>query len=360
MTFAYPKIGVLLGDKYLIESVIGKGATANVYKVKHKYLQIEMAIKVLSPELVNKDKKAEDMFFDEASNLAKMNHPNLIRIWDAERIGGYSCIAMEIINGINLENIIKEKITLEPLRAIKIIIECCKALQHSYEHGLVHRDIKPGNIMVIGDHGVKIIDFGLSKKIGQPVKFQIIGGPMCGTLYYMAPEQLTDSDRVDHRADIYGIGCTLYHMLIGKVPFQTDDLSQLILMHMSTEPEVLSQVNSKITQKLSNVVLKTLEKNPLKRYQDYYGLIKDLENCLRDYDKNLDSSLATKEAEQMNSLLFNDQSFILSNLKDKYQKKAKDKNSEPEQNLDTNTNSLQQKFIKNIKTDPTINSSKTY
>lgn len=360
MTFAYPKIGALLGDKYFIESVIGKGATANVYKVKHKYLQIEMAIKILSPELVSKDKKAEDMFFDEASNLAKMNHSNLIRIWDAEKIDGYSCIAMEIINGINLENIIKDQGTITPLKAIKIIIEACKALQHSLEHGLVHRDIKPGNIMVIGEYGVKIIDFGLSKKIGQPVKYQIIGGPMCGTLYYMAPEQLTDSDRVDHKADIYGLGCTLYHMLIGKVPFQTDDLSHLISMHMSTDPEVLSQVDSKITQKLSNVVAKTLEKNPLKRYQNYSDLIKDLENCLRDYDKTLDSSLSTKEAEQMNSLLFNDQSFILSNLKEKYQKKAKDKSTENEQNLDTNTNSLQQKFIKNLKTDTSINSSKTF
>jgi len=359
MSLAYPQPGILLGNKYLLESIIGKGATAQVYKVKHKYLQIEMAIKVLSPELVIKDKKAEDMFFDEASNLAKMNHPNLIRIWDAEKIDGYSCIAMEIINGINLDSIIKDKTVIEPLKAIKIIIEVCKALAHSFEYGLVHRDIKPGNIMVIEDNKVKIIDFGLSKKIGQPVKYQIIGGPMCGTLYYMAPEQLTDSDRVDHRADIYGVGCTLYHMLIGKVPFQTDDLSQLISMHMSSEPQAPSQVDSKITPELSKIIMRTLEKNQLKRYQSYSELINDLQKALKAYDNH---SMSIQEAEQMNSLLINDQSFILSNLKEKYLKKAKDKPSDNENIIESTNNDilLQQKFLKNIKPDNPINPSKTY
>lgn len=322
MSFAYPQAGDLLGSKYILESVIGKGATAQVYKVHHKYLQIEMAIKLLSPELVNKDQKAEDVFFEEASNLAKMNHPNLIRIWDAEKIDGFSCIAMEIINGITLDTIIKNKNVIEPARAIKIIIEVCKALEHSLKHGLVHRDIKPSNIMVTDDNQVKIIDFGLSKKIGQPVKYQIIGGPMCGTLYYMAPEQLTDSDRVDHRADFYAIGCTLYHMIIGKIPFETNDLSELISMHMSMTPTSPDQVSAAIDPEFSKIIMRMLEKIPAKRYQSYSDLIADLEKVLKIYEK---PSMTLQEAEQMNSLMINDESFILSNLKEKYFKNSKDK-----------------------------------
>lgn len=318
MNSDYPEVGSLLGGKYLIKSVIGKGATAQVYKVEHKYLQINLAVKVLSPELTKKDKKAEDVFFDEAAILAQMDHPNLIRIYDAEKIDGYSCISMEFVNGFTVDSMIKEKTVISPLKAVRVIIETCKALEYSLNYGLVHRDIKPGNIMVVNDNNVKIIDFGLSKKIGQPVKYQIIGGPMCGTLYYMAPEQLTDSDRVDHKADIYGLGCTLYHMIIGKVPFETNDLSALISMHMGITPPAPCDVSNKINKELSDIIMKTLEKNPLKRYQTYSELIKDLQKIL-DSDNKV---ISTHEAEKMNSLLINDQSFILSNLKEKYLKKT--------------------------------------
>lgn len=345
MNSSYPEVGNILGTKYLIKSIIGKGATAQVYKVHHRYLQIEMAIKLLSPELAKKDKKAEDMFFEEACNLARMSHPNLIRIWDAEKIDNYCCIAMEIIEGDTLDNVIRNKISIEPSRAIKIIIEVCKALDHSLEHGLVHRDIKPSNIMVNNDNKVKIIDFGLSKKIGQPVKYQIIGGPMCGTLYYMAPEQLTDSDRVDHRADIYAVSITLYHMLIGKIPFVTDDLSELISMHMSITPTPPSDISTNVTPELSNIVMKNLEKIPSRRYQSYKELIADLEKALKHYDR---PSMSVREAEQMNSLMINDENFILSNLKEKYLKKAKDKNTENDPIQEIDNNELNQKFLKNI------------
>ncbi len=321
MNSSYPEVGGILGTKYLIQSIIGKGATAQVYKVLHRYLQIEMAIKLLSPELALKNKKAEDMFFEEASNLAKMSHPNLIRIWDAEKIDNYSCIAMEIVEGDTLDNIIKEKKIIEPSRAIKVVIEVCKALNHSYDHGLVHRDIKPSNIMVSDENKVKIIDFGLSKKIGQPVKYQIIGGPMCGTLNYMAPEQLTDSDRVDHRADIYAVSITLYHMILGKIPFETNDLSKLMSMHMSITPTPPSQISANITNELSNIIMKNLEKIPARRYQNYKDLISDLEKALKHYER---PSMSIREAEQMNSLMINDENFILSNLKEKYLKKTKD------------------------------------
>lgn len=320
MNSSYPEIGAVLGSKYRIESVIGKGATAQVYKAHHRYLQLDMAIKILSPELTKKDKKAEDVFFEEAANLAKMDHPNLVRIWDAEQVDDYSCITMELIKGITLDNIIKENGFMDPARSIKIIIEVCKALDHSLQYGLVHRDIKPSNIMVTTDNRVKIIDFGLSKKIGQPVKYQIIGGPMCGTLYYMAPEQLTDSDRVDHSADIYAICVSLYHMLIGKIPFETNDLSELISMHMSIVPTPPSQLLAGVTSQLSNIIMKGLEKVPSRRHQNYKELIIEFERALKHYEK---PSMSIREAEQMNSLMINDESFILSNLKEKYLKKTK-------------------------------------
>ncbi|MBC7473022.1 MAG: serine/threonine protein kinase, partial [Candidatus Sericytochromatia bacterium] len=263
---SYPELESIIGEKYQIKALIGKGATAFVYKATHRYLQTDIALKILSPELSERDKKIEDIFFEEASHLSKMDHPNLVRVLDADKMGGYSYIAMELLYGVSLEQMIKDKIIIKPTQALKIIRDVCYALEYSLTFGFVHRDVKPANIMIMPDDKVKILDFGLSKKIGQPVKYQIIGGPMCGTLYYMSPEQLTDSDRVDQRADLYSIGATLYHAIIGKVPFETNNLSELVSMQINNIPVPPVNLSPDVSYELSSMIMKLLEKSASKRY----------------------------------------------------------------------------------------------
>ena len=165
------------------------------------------------------------------------------------------------------------------------MIKVCLTLDYAASFKLVHRDIKPGNIMVNSKSEVKILDFGLSKVINQPIKYpSVIGGPMCGSIYYMSPEQLTDSERVDHRADIYSIGATLYHMVTGQMPFSSENLSELMMMQISEIPKEPVYIEPKISHKFSDLIMKLLEKSPNRRYQTYEDVIKALEAVERSYE----------------------------------------------------------------------------
>jgi serine/threonine protein kinase len=280
---SFPKIDDVIG-KYKITSILGKGATAYVYKAFQESINIEVALKVLSPELFLKNPIIQTIFFDEAQILAKMSHPNIIRLIDANKVSDYAYISMEYFPGSTLDEIIKDG-PMEPLRAVKIIIKLCKALEHILEFRYIHRDIKPANILINENNEIKLLDFGLSRIIGEPGKYNLIGGPMCGTLYYMSPEQLTDSDRVDQRADFYSIGATLYHMVTGKLPFETENMSRLISLHINEIPETPVSVNPNISNKLSNIIMKLLEKSPSNRFQNYASLISELKNTEIKYEE---------------------------------------------------------------------------
>jgi serine/threonine protein kinase len=280
---SYPEINSIVG-KYKLTGILGKGATACVYKAYQESINLDVALKILSPELIEKVPIIENLFFDEAKLLSKMSHPNLTRLIDANKVEGFAYISMEYFAGNTLDNIIREGM-LDPLTAIKIIIKVCNALDHILDYGYIHRDIKPANIIINDNNDIKLIDFGLSKVIGEPVRYQLIGGPMCGTLYYMSPEQLTDSDRVDQRADFYSIGATLYHMVTGKLPFETENMSELISMHINDTPEPPLNFNPEISNKLSGLIMSLLEKTPFKRYQSYASLLRDLKNIEIKYEE---------------------------------------------------------------------------
>jgi serine/threonine protein kinase len=280
---SYPEIEDVIG-KYKLTAILGKGATSCVYKAYQENIKMEVALKVLSPDLYLKVPIIENIFFDEAKLLSKMSHPNVIRLIDANKINDFSYISMEYFHGKTLDNLIKDG-PLEALRAIKIIIKVCSALEHILEFGFIHRDVKPGNIIINENNEIKLIDFGLSKVIGEPVKYQLIGGPMCGTPYYMSPEQLTDSDRIDQRADFYSVGATLYHMVTGKMPFETDNMSELISMHINEIPKKPVDIDPQITNRLSNLIMNLLDKSPGKRFQNYPALIKELKNIEIKYEE---------------------------------------------------------------------------
>lgn len=287
----YPQVNQYLG-KYPLLSIIGKGATAWVYKSYHQVLKTYVAIKVLSPTLNQRNSEAKEIFFEEAINLTKLSHSGLIKIMDADTINGFFYIVMEYIDGDSVESLINKKTYIEPLDAVKIILKVCNTLNYLSKFNLVHRDIKPANIMVDINQDVKLLDFGLSKFLNEPVKFNLIAGPMCGSLFYMSPEQLTDSDRVNFSADFYSIGATLYHMITGKVPFKTDNLSEIIAMHIGQTPIEPIKINNKIIPQLSYLVMRLLEKAPSKRYKDYNEIIQELEKIKLIYENKKNQVVA--------------------------------------------------------------------
>lgn len=363
----YPEIGFKLG-KFELLSIIGEGTTSRVYRSYNKYFKKDVVIKVLSPDLTIKNPNLREIFFEEAYILSKISHPNIIKILDADQ-DIYSYTVTEFLTGKTIEDTLKEKVFLDPKEAIKIIVQICKALDYLTTLRIVHRDIKPGNIILGNDGTAKIIDFGISKIINEPVKYSLIGGPMCGTLYYMSPEQLMDSERVDHRTDIYSIGATLYHMVTGRRPFESDSVSEIMTMHMTKIPEEPKNLSKLIIGDFSNLIMSLLEKNPLKRLDDYKLLISYLEKIYKQYEKIESDSRYQEIFNNELSKIKNDISsyiradndetplqmkFFEKLTKDSYEGTVVYKNTIV--NLDEDDIDIAQKFLKNIsKSDTNIN-----
>jgi serine/threonine protein kinase len=233
--------------------LLGHGGMGAVYKARQKDLDRLVAVKVLPPE-VGADPAFAERFTREARALARLNHPNIVIVYDFGRTGGLFYFVMEFVDGVNLRHAIRGG-ELAPPQALAIVPQICDALQYAHDEGVVHRDIKPENILLDKRGRVKIADFGLAKLVGASGvmpgtltgTFQVMG-----TLHYMAPEQLERPLSVDHRADIYSLGVVFYELLTGQLPLGRFDL-----------PSQRVQVDVR----LDEVVLKTLEREPDRRYQ---------------------------------------------------------------------------------------------
>lgn len=279
-----PQVGEHL-DKYEIREVLGKGATSVVYKARNIFLQMDVALKVLSPQLVAEDSDIQDKFLNEAVQSSKLAHNNAVRIFDAEKRGKHTYIVMEYINGRTLEGILSQTSKFSPQTVIKIATEICKVLEAGQKIGLIHQDIKPGNIMISNKSEIKLADFGLAKIISEPDKYQTISGKIYGTPYYMSPEAFTTPEKIDFRSDMYSLGATLYHLATGKIPFETNSIMKIISMHVYEKPVLPTNYSSDVSVSLSNILMKLLEKSPEKRYQCYSDLLADLRLAEESYTR---------------------------------------------------------------------------
>ncbi|MEK7431945.1 MAG: serine/threonine-protein kinase [Cyanobacteriota bacterium] len=273
----YPHINEIVG-KCELTSVLGHGATAQVYLAFHKFLRKNVAMKILSPKLIksSNDPEIEEKFLYEGVSAAKLNHSNILRVFDAGQ-DRYTYIISEYVDGYNLMELLEQSGAIKPSLALKIMIDVCKALNYALEFNLIHRDIKPGNIMLTKKSEVKVADFGLAKILHSKDFFKSERGVIYGTPYYMPPEQIL-SEKEDHRYDMYSLGATFYHLLTGKLPFDEKSIEKLIFMHLKEIPVAPKNIVPQIGLAFSNVILKLMEKNPNDRYQDYTSLIKDLES----------------------------------------------------------------------------------
>lgn len=274
-------VGAIFADRYQIMSVLGEGGTSIVYKAKHLLMERPVAIKILKNFQTTKQQTLK-RFQQEARSASSLNHPNLVTVHDfGISVDGEVYIVMGYIEGISVESIIQREGYLEPETAISMMLQVCDGLAHAHAKGIVHRDVKPSNIILANEIGaVKIVDFGIAKQLPENKQETVqitYGGQICGSPLFMSPEQCRNRP-ADHRSDIYSAGATLYYALVGHPPFYGSTAAEIVVKHIKEAARVPSTVNraSCIPAKLDEVILRCLAKDPDDRYQSIAELAKDL------------------------------------------------------------------------------------
>ncbi|MGB9791158.1 MAG: Stk1 family PASTA domain-containing Ser/Thr kinase [Thermacetogeniaceae bacterium] len=257
-------VGRILGNRYEIIAKLGSGGMANVYQAKDRVLNRVVTVKVLRDELAE-DKDFVRRFQLEAQAVASLSHPNIVSIYDVGEEDGLPYLVMEYVDGCNLKEIIKREGRLSPSEAISIGMQVCAALAHAHEKGIIHRDIKPHNILVMPGGRVKVADFGLARVLSLPAATMTQSGTVMGSVHYFSPEQAKGED-VGPESDIYSLGVVLYEALAGHVPFQGDNPITVALKHIQEEPPSLRRENPAVSPALEEIIFKAMAKDPSKRF----------------------------------------------------------------------------------------------
>jgi serine/threonine protein kinase len=265
----------VLGGRYELQSRLGRGGMATVFRGSDRVLGRSVAVKVLASTFA-KDGTFVERFRREAQAAAGLNHPNVVAVFDTGSDDGVHYIVMEYVEGRTLADVIREEGALPPTRAAEIAATVCRALSSAHEKGMVHRDVKPGNVLLTSDGGVKVADFGIARVVsGEPLT---VTGSVMGTASYLSPEQATGS-KVDRRSDIYALGCVLYEMLTGRIPFEGDTPVSIVYKHVEEEPTAPSSVNPAVPSALEAVVKRAMAKSPADRYQSADEMARDLRHA---------------------------------------------------------------------------------
>jgi hypothetical protein len=262
--------GRILAGRYRIEALIGRGGMADVYRGVDTMLERPIAIKILT----DRSDPVLRRFLREAQSMARLNHRNIVAVYDAGQAEGLSYIIMELVPGRTLAQIPANGLTMHV--AIRYFIELLEALAYAHEQSIIHRDIKPTNVMVTDDGTIKVMDFGLSRRTSE-MSTETNAGEIVGTIAYLAPERFLGKV-ADARSDLYSVGVVMYEVFTGRVPFKspTEDLVAVIFAHVNDAPASLRTINRAVPPQIDNIVLKLLEKNADGRYQTARELIAEL------------------------------------------------------------------------------------
>jgi beta-lactam-binding protein with PASTA domain/predicted Ser/Thr protein kinase len=265
----------VLADRYEVEQLLGQGGMARVFRGTDRVLNRSVAVKVLSPQFASDDQFVA-RFRREAQAAAALNHPNIVSVYDTGDQGDVHYIVMEYMEGRTLRDVIRQEGPILPERASEIGQAVARALSSAHEAGLVHRDIKPGNIMLTRDGEVKVMDFGIARTSTGDTLTQTAA--VLGTASYLSPEQ-AQGTTVDARSDIYSLGCVLYEMLTGRAPFTGDSPVAIAYKHVREDAVPPGRLNPDVPSSLDAVVMKAMAKNPDNRYQTADELRQDLERA---------------------------------------------------------------------------------
>ena len=266
-------IGKKLDNRYEITDLIGVGGMADVYKAIDLMENKVVAVKILKPEFSGNEEFIR-RFRNESKAIALLSHPNIVKIYDVGLKDEIQFIVMEYIDGITLKEFIDQQGVLRWKDALHFMTQILRALQHAHDKGIVHRDIKPQNIMLFADGTIKVMDFGIARF--SRVDGKTLSEKTIGSVHYISPEQAR-GDMTDERSDIYSIGVMLYEMLTGQKPFDGENPVSIALKHMEEDPKPPREIVPAIPEALEEIVLHAMERDPLKRYQSAAEMIKDID-----------------------------------------------------------------------------------
>ncbi len=272
------KPGMFISGRYEIIDKVGSGGMADVYKARDQRLNRFVAIKVLKPEY-SSDKSFVNKFRGEAQSAAGLSHPNIVNVYDVGDDGGLYYIVMELVEGITLKRFIERKGKLEVKEAVGIAIQIAQGMEAAHDNHIIHRDIKPQNIIISRDGKVKVTDFGIAKATNS----NTITSNAMGSVHYLSPEQARGGYS-DEKSDIYSLGVTMYEMLSGKVPFAGDNTVSVALLHIQGEAMPLRELDPEIPVSVDKIVQKCMQKRPERRYHTASELISDLKRSITNPD----------------------------------------------------------------------------
>ena len=276
-------IGKMLDDRYEILELIGSGGMANVYKARCHRLNRLVAIKILKSDLAdNADFRRR--FHDESQAVAQLSHANIVSVYDVSTNPDREYIVMELIDGITLKQYMERRGRMDWRESLHFITQIMRGLSHAHSRGIIHRDIKPQNIMVLRDGSVKVADFGIACLANQG---QTLTQEALGSVHYISPEQAR-GDRIDERSDIYSAGVVLYEMLTGRLPFEGDSAVSVAIQHLSSVPLAPRDIDPSIPEPLELICMKAMNSDPNKRYASADAMIEDLEKFRRDPSVDMD------------------------------------------------------------------------
>lgn len=271
-------VGKRLDGRYVIEEIIGVGGMAVVYKAHDNIEDRTVAIKILKEEFTSNEEFVR-RFKNESKAIAMLSHPNIVKVYDVSFGDLIQYIVMEYIEGINLKEFIESQGSLRWKDAVHFVIQILKGLQHAHDKGIVHRDVKPQNIMVLNDGTIKVTDFGIARFARSEQR--TITDKAIGSVHYISPEQAR-GERTDEKADIYSVGVMMYEMLTGQLPFEADNAVSVAIMQLQRDPKLPTEINGSIPQGLEQITMHAMQKNVERRYQSAAEMLCDLDDFRKD------------------------------------------------------------------------------
>jgi len=270
-------IGKRLDGRYEIKEIIGVGGMAYVYKAYDNIDDRVVAVKILKEEFLANEEFTR-RFKNESKAIAILSHPNIVRVYDVSFGEKLQYIVMEYIDGITLKEYIDQKKVIPWKETVHFTVQVLRALQHAHDKGIIHRDIKPQNIMLTSDGTIKVTDFGIAQFSRNEIRTD--GERAIGSVHYISPEQASGGI-TDEKADIYSLGVMLYEMLTGKLPFEADNAVSVAIMQMQSTPAMPREINESIPEGLEEITMKAMQKDPSKRYQSAAEMLYDIDEFKR-------------------------------------------------------------------------------
>lgn len=279
-------VGKRLDGRYEIKEIIGVGGMAVVYKAYDNQENRTVAVKILKEEFISNEEFVR-RFKNESKAIAMLSHPNIVKVYDVSFGDLIQYIVMEYIDGITLKEYIEREGSLRWKDAVHFTIQILKGLQHAHDKGIVHRDVKPQNIMVLPDGTIKVTDFGIARFSRSEQR--TITDKAIGSVHYISPEQAR-GERTDEKADIYSVGVMLYEMLTGQLPFQAESAVSVAIMQLQRDPQLPTEINGSIPLGLEQITMHAMQKNPERRYQSASEMLCDLGQFRKDPSITFDYS----------------------------------------------------------------------